>query len=447
MKREQRGFTLVELLIAMAIAGILISLIFAVYTKMSVAYQSQNRITSVVQNLRAAQSRLVRELQMVGNQFPQADYRPLESGAAPDHFAPNHLVPATANMHVGSVDYNGVKVAPTIAVPGQTAGTPLQPIYITNGVGTEPDEVRFFYADQGIRAKVETIAIGPPTTVTVVDHNTSDSFVPGAQFAQGDLVIVVNSTQEPILMDVTGDSVVDTFEVTAYEACLLQVTAVAVNTLTFAATSPFNAQIVGPPTSHCQDVVDLHNADIARPAAARADTMIYRLVGRAYRIDSGRRNVGVLQVQMDGGLGGGGWTDLGIGFTNMQIASRWYERGNTVNQDGIVTGDAIADNEYDWYSGENQEFPDATAAPDTRPNFAVMVEMSLSLESRSFANVDTPTGQILGYGDGSNINNNSIGDSPPIDLTTTQTDPRYDGDFIYRWTTVNFEFRNIGRWR
>ena len=456
-RRNARGFTLVELMVAMVIASILIALIFAVYTRMSVAYQAQNRITEIMQNLRAGQERIIRELRMVGDQLPQPDYRPTADDDR-RFFDNTYATGKSLTMQRASdVNFNGISIAGTEDPFGHGAGAPIQPIYITNGGGTQPDQVRFFYADRGVAAKIvetPTFVVTDPMVLTLVDHNTIDTVSPVDQFEDGDFVVLVNSTQEEISMDVTGDSVPDVFETTAYEACLLRISTrdntPTVNTITFASgTSLHNASNTlatgGAAIHHCEDVLRQHNADMGRPAAARADTMLYRLVGRAYRIDPARREVGVLQVSESGELVPNDWQDLGIGFTNLQFATQWFENGDPNNQDGDLLGDL----NFEWYSGENQEFLD-TSVPigQQRPQTAVMVRINMSLETRSFSQVDgVPTSSIPGY-IGPDPDNNLRGDSPTISLSPTlPADARYSAPNIYRWITTSIDFRNMGRGR
>ncbi len=443
---SQRGFTIIELLVAMAVAGILISLIFAVYTRMSVAYQAQNRVTSVIQNLRAGQDRLIRELRMAGGQVPAPNYRPLAGGTPGSSFAPTNAVPETAVMFDGTVDWNGIKAGSGVGFPGHTNGTPIQPVYVTNGGGAVPDQFRFFYADQGVSGKVDAITLGTDNHIDLEDHDPLDSRWSAADFAPGDLILLVNTTQEPISMDVdTTKPGVETFEVTGYEACMLRVSGTVAgggsNRVSASMTvHPFFNGYTGgaTPPSHCSDVLAQHNADIARPAAARSDTMLYKLIARSYRIDPSRPSMGVLQYHRYGELvPGEPWTDLGVGFTNLQVATQWIDESA-----GAVDKDADGSAIYNWFSGENQEFPDPSLT-NPRANTAVMVRMTVSLEARSFAEVDTPSSQLAGFLQGANADHNPVGDSPP--LTVPNLDPRYLGTHVYRWLTMNFEFRNMGR--
>ena len=65
MDREN-GFTLTELLVVTVLAGIVMAAIYSAYTSQSKAYQIQEDLSVVQQNLRVAMSYIVRELRMAG---------------------------------------------------------------------------------------------------------------------------------------------------------------------------------------------------------------------------------------------------------------------------------------------------------------------------------------------------------------------------------------------
>ena len=65
MEREN-GFTLTELLVVMVLAGIVMAAIYSAFTSQSKAYQIQEDVSVVQQNLRVAMSYMVRELRMAG---------------------------------------------------------------------------------------------------------------------------------------------------------------------------------------------------------------------------------------------------------------------------------------------------------------------------------------------------------------------------------------------
>ena len=72
MKRQmskwvnKRGFSLMEVLIAMVIAGIVMAAIYSVYYSQQKSYVAQEQIAAMQQNLRVAMYRMEREIRMAG---------------------------------------------------------------------------------------------------------------------------------------------------------------------------------------------------------------------------------------------------------------------------------------------------------------------------------------------------------------------------------------------
>jgi hypothetical protein len=287
-------------MVAMAIAGILISLIFAVYTRMSVAYQTQNQITDVNQNLRAAQTRMVSELRNAGSGIASADLYMIDPvpASGPDPSSNGYTTPdpgPSLPEIVNGATWNGLKVSANFTLPGQGAGNPLRALYVDNGGGIEPDEITFFYADYKRVVGVDSFVVnasGVDVTLPVGQTNP---------FEVDDLVMLVNPRLIETTYDLDGDTTDDTYDRTEYESCLLQVTAV--NALPphiqFSGAAPpydtFNAQGAGL-HHHCRAVADHHTADLGRPVG-RADTFLVSFAARGYRIDPTRRQVGILQAR------------------------------------------------------------------------------------------------------------------------------------------------------
>ena len=63
---NKSGFTLVELLVAVAVAGILGTGIMSLYINNSKTYETQNLVTEAQQNVRAGMNALTRDIQMAG---------------------------------------------------------------------------------------------------------------------------------------------------------------------------------------------------------------------------------------------------------------------------------------------------------------------------------------------------------------------------------------------
>ena len=174
-------------------------------------------------------------------------------------------------------------------------------------------------------------------------------------------------------------------------------------------------------------------------------TLIYSFTGRGYRIDPERPELGVLQMSRSAGLLGDDWIDVGVGFTNMQVAVRYYEEGHAVDLDGS------GDPERNWFSGDNLENPPEDAKP---------IAISVSLEARSPGNVSgPPSAATPAFIDLDRPEHNPFGDwgqACPgaeldpcgIDLANTanaQRPARYRGDHIYRWTTITVTLRNMNK--
>jgi len=64
--RYSRGVTLVELLIALVISGILIAALFRIFITQQKTYTVQEQVVDMQQNVRAAISRMMREIRMTG---------------------------------------------------------------------------------------------------------------------------------------------------------------------------------------------------------------------------------------------------------------------------------------------------------------------------------------------------------------------------------------------
>ncbi len=73
--RENAGFTLIEVLIALAISGILLGGVYAQFTSQQASYLAQDQVVEMQQNLRAGISYMTQELRMAG-------YDPYSSGTA-----------------------------------------------------------------------------------------------------------------------------------------------------------------------------------------------------------------------------------------------------------------------------------------------------------------------------------------------------------------------------
>jgi prepilin-type N-terminal cleavage/methylation domain-containing protein len=368
-RRPQRGFTLIELMVALVVSSLLVGMILAIFSRMSLAYRGQQQIAGVQQVLAAARATIELDAKQAGLQMPQG-FR--------------------------------LSKEPTVA---------QSPLQIVNGAaGAGPDRIAFFYADPTTQAKVTT-AVGswPATPTVLVDSSTG--------FAAGDVVVM--ATPSTALSGSGGGA-----DIMTYNTCVVEIQSVATSpaSLTFTTSGAWgNAS-----TSHCQ--------------LATVQTMVYKFVGRGYRIDRStpaRAELGPLQQSPTGGLLDD-WVDLAYGFTDLQTAVRMYEDGEPNDLDGDL------DATRDWYSDAQQ---DSKTVPGPVPPVAatpVPIQLSISLVARTDREVEgiatAATPQLI---DIARPGNNSLGDNPSVALPSA-VDDALKGQKIYRYTTFQVDLRNLG---
>jgi len=289
---------------------------------------------------------------------------------------------------------------------------------VNDADGTGPDLLRFYYADPTAQARVTSFA----------DLNRQEAVVDfTGGFRIGDVVVLVNPRMNPV----TGAA-----DIAQYDACVVRVTAIdaGTNTIRFDSSSPdYNTGA----NEQCSDVQDATQTE-----GAASETMIYLFVGRSYRIDPARKELGVLQMSPSGELQPNDWVDMGIGFTDLQLATRYFEDGDAADLDGD------GDPQRDWYSSEGQETPDPTGS---RPANAVLTQVSVSFAVRTTVELDvvasgaTP-GFVVGT-DPQTIAHNRVGDHPSLALAgvpDASRPPEHRGDHIYRFSTSTVDVRNMG---
>ncbi len=291
-----------------------------------------------------------------------------------------------------------------------------------------PDPVRGFLVENDVYADGNDsfrVIYGVPTGEAMVD--TLD--IGGTVLTLSGAAPIYAANEPVILSSQTASCLVAITSVAAGPPAVLQLGAAGV---------PYNNGA----NAHCVDIkTALINAEVVT---------IQRFVMRSYQIDPNREESGFLQQKH--GVGGI-WVDLGVGFTNMQLAQRFYEEGDGNDRDNLPTPGADA--ERDWYSSDNQVEGHAS-----RPANAVLIQASLSIEARSphgtrgaAASTTTPAFTDLG-----NVDHNPIGDWG-VACTGANTDPcgihlsatpdasrpnRYKGEFIYRYSRSIIDLRNMG---
>jgi hypothetical protein len=284
---------------------------------------------------------------------------------------------AAQSVIVRDVRQAGLLVPDGFALPD---GRYHQALEIDNHAD-RPDRFTVAYADPSAQAFVSGMGSNP-TALTVDDASA---------FTAGDLAVIVDPIDPPPNVTPVPPQ--------RFAACVVRIADAAGTTITLDDAAPFGSGT----NAHCNAVAAEHATDNA-PAA---DTMIYRFAYRAYRIDTTRPDLGVLQRSASGGLEND-WEDLGVGFTDLQLASRW------VAADGTKT----------WYDGDDQ---DAETAPSVLEPTEFPQEVTISFAVRTNQRVagvvsdQTP----------------ALGDHPAEPLGT-------DNDRVYRWASFTVDLRNLG---
>ena len=385
--RHRRGFTLIELMIALTISALLVGMILSIFTRMSTAYRTQQYVADLQRTLTAAHDVIQHDIRQAGFGVPD-----------------------------GWKKSGSQLIRPAVEIRDRTSG---------------PDELHVFYADASAQARVTAIdvdAANPFLTFTVDNQDN---------FAVGDVVVITNYRQDFI------GTAPNQVGVLRFRACAAQITAIS--------SAVFSLRTDGtwgePSNDQCDDVRQAHNS--SGVVVGQPSTMVYRFVARGYRIDPTRPTLSVLQLSPTGGLLDD-WQDLGLGFTDLQIASRWYE----AEDDDLAsarattdTADVDADPVRDWYSGADQDaLTTGTSSlwDDRRP---LLTEVRLTLVVRTRQNLQAVgAARTPALIDSARPNNNDLGNRAAVNLAGVPDASRpveLRGDAIYRYATVGSDVRNL----
>jgi prepilin-type N-terminal cleavage/methylation domain-containing protein len=359
----QRGFTLIELMVALVVSSLLVGMIFAIFIRMSVAYRGQQQVAEVQGKLAAARAKLERDARLAGH-------------AMADGFYMAALGP-------------GIRRSPLRVIDHADA----------------PDELAFYYADPAVQAA--TVTKNGSCT-----RRQCNKLASTEGFAVGDVVVM--STVSWVDPGFPGAA-----KIARFEACLLQLTDVGAGSFELSQDAPWGS----PGNDFCPN------------DPVPGTTVFYKLAARHWRIDPTRPADGALQLSTLGALVGvDDWQDQAYGFTDLQVATRFFEPGDPTD-----TPDPGLDPERDWYSGPDQDGATAPAAAFAR----VPIQISVSLAARTERDVEgiasssTPSLTVPG-----NANNNTIGNRPAIPLPSDL--PALAGNRVFRHTTFQVDLRNLG---
>jgi prepilin-type N-terminal cleavage/methylation domain-containing protein len=367
-RTRQRGFTLIELMVALLVSSLLVGMILAIFSRMSLAYRGQQQIAGVQQVLAAARAAIELDAKQAGLGMPQ-----------------------------------GFKTA--------VAAATQSPVQVINS-STGPDQIALFYIDPSAQALVNSDAAAlTGGAVTVADVVTAT--IP---FQVGDVVVLTTSSTATNPLSITNP------DIATYDACVLRVASVTVNAAptpskyTFDTAAPWGSA----GESHCTTVIP-------------SRTMMYRFVAHAYRIDTTAPKIGALERSTTGNLTNAEvWEELAYGFSDLQTAVRRYDPAAT-----DLDGDG--DTNYNWYSSAN-------LGPAQLAGGATVLGMSISLVAHTDRNVEgIATGASPDLIGSPSAANNPIGDHGTVALPAAPpNEVLMPGQRIYRYTTFQVDFRNLG---
>ncbi len=393
-RRRPRGFTLIELMVALLVSSLLVGMILAIFSRMSIAYRGQQQIAGVQQVLAAARATIELDARQAGLKMPQ-----------------------------------GFKI-----FTDEPGGTFHAPVSVINS-SKDPDQIAFFYADTSIKA---TLTSGGEFHLDGIRFGTSldlASVEPPGSFAKDDLVVLVHPEDDQLGVGSNDPSIAK------YHACVLQL-ADASTTDTGQVTFKTSGLWSKGDFAYC-----VYRDSGGNPKDIDdGNWMLYKFVARAYRIDptDARRALGALQQSPTGGLFGtkdDNWTDLAYGFTDLQTALQVYDGdGTDLDKDGNA--------DREWYSSNLQDTKTQPAA-----QLPVPLQVSISLVARTDRDVEgistartpelTEAGlNPLPWAPCCTRDNNPIGDHPGVALPSN--DPALLGSRIYRYITFQVDFRNLG---
>ncbi len=166
--RTDAGFTLIEIMAALAILAIAMTAVFATFTSQHKTFTAQSRTAEMQQNLRIAADALVRDIRLAGYGLP------ITTGTAADNIA----LPGTMNPH-------GI--------------TTIRAIYpVDNTTGPDQIYIMYVYDMDANQPPAELTADMTATTSVTVDNTTG--FVPGG----GELVIVTDRVTADLFETTAG---------------------------------------------------------------------------------------------------------------------------------------------------------------------------------------------------------------------------------------------------
>lgn len=385
MRRGERGFTLIELMVALIVSSLLVGMILAIFSRMSTAYRGQQQIAGVQQVLSAARSTIEYDAKQAG-----------------------------LGMSQGFMFGGDNKLHQAIKV-------------INNANNKGADQVAFFYGDPSVQAAVTGVGSWP--TRIDVDSTTG--------FADDDIIVM----STPDLTATAGLTASDA-NIVKYTACTLQVGSIVPGTpgtLRLTTAAPWGRST----NNHCTTptvgttmVYKLvaHAYRIDNVAAARA------ALGPLQMTTTG----GLLDL-----LGGGNadvWTDIAYGFTDIQTSLQAFDKVYAPADSADPDLDGSRDwYSGDLQTTLTQDGAPTLSGTDGLLQMTISLVARTDKEIEGISSPSTPP--LMDPANPGNLTNNTVGDRPSITLPASPpwlADPALQGSRIYRYVTFQVDLRNLG---
>jgi prepilin-type N-terminal cleavage/methylation domain-containing protein len=380
-RTRQRGFTLIELMVALLVSSLLVGMILAIFSRMSLAYRGQQQIAGVQQILAAARATIELDAQQAGLGMPQ-----------------------------------GFKTE----IPGRPAVE--SPVQVTNS-STAPDQVAFFYADTSLQALVSASTLSANATITVADPLVP----PPLGFTLGmPVVLTTASTAVNPLAGINPD-------IATYDACVLRIASIdyASRQVTFDTVAPWGS---APGPIHCTNIT------ATRTMMYRFVAHAYRIDPTPARLP-----LGALQQSVTGNLTNAEvWNDLAYGFSDIQTAVRVYEpAGSDLDNDGdpVRNWYSSANQDNATTLGPTQSPVGAILLAMT---ISLVAHTDRNVEGIATLATPNLIGPPAPAPPNVNNNAIGDRASTPLPVAPPWPDPLLPGQRIYRWTRFQIDFRNLG---
>lgn len=182
MRRPEGGFTLVEILVAIAILGVVMTAIFNLYLGTERSADTQDRIADVQQNVRFALDQVVRDIRMAGFAMPSATEAIVSGPTNPTAAAP-------FTLQTGSSSDKILRIREEFTSPGDPAT--VQTITVDSdemaGLFAKDELVRIIRRDTQ-EERVEDMVL---TLEEAPSGNTIKlkGFTAATKFNEGDLIV------------------------------------------------------------------------------------------------------------------------------------------------------------------------------------------------------------------------------------------------------------------